>query len=408
MSDNQKTTGLDEDGPSKHFKMFEMMETILKQIMGQASVDDDDGSTETTVDPHLTLFSLMKENRTDTEEFRQAADAIFQKNYRPIQSNDEVPSVLRTLELSYTDINAATPSGLDKENAKSCIQPKSNKKKKKNRRALLEKKKGMVASLFHYTKEPWKLTLRPPLFYQLLFQGMSQEKLQMKPIGLWLSDDCADMNWKTWSVKEQFRLENITYKTEVLVDLSDNILLLDGSSIDAVEAFHAKYNKYENLFGETDRRLTEIIEVNEAMLQYLVRQGSEPAEIEKIEKMILGASDVLKKNQEMKFLHRIIDWAAVARDYKGILITPYDRSQFSFLGMHRHLGWFSIIDCASACIWDLSSVVNPKTKPSRKVTDLVFDYPKILEEDDEDQKNEAATNDDGTFPSGGATSLTRS
>lgn len=45
-----------------------------------------------------------------------------------------------------------------------------------------------------------------------------------------------------------------------------------------------------------------------------------------------------------------IDWEAVAKDHKGIVITPYQWEMR--LDMDWYYGW----DCASGCIWDVSAI----------------------------------------------------
>lgn len=48
--------------------------------------------------------------------------------------------------------------------------------------------------------------------------------------------------------------------------------------------------------------------------------------------------------------HNPIDWGRVKQDYSGIIITPY--LWRARMNLHWYYGW----DCASACVWDLSTV----------------------------------------------------
>jgi hypothetical protein len=191
---------------------------------------------------------------------------------------------------------------------------------------------------------------------------------------MWLSDDFAKTNWKSWCQAEEYRFDRLAYKTEVLVDLSDNILLLDGSSVEAVKAFHAKYkfDTYETRFYENQVSSLKTIIAN---LTSLIEKGKESGidnsplqfELHRVRKQLY---DTRRKEP---VIFNWIDWSVVMKDYKGILISPYDKGPFSLLGKHRHLLWYDSVDCASACIWDITCIID--TKASLKMTDLIAKEP---------------------------------
>ncbi len=47
-----------------------------------------------------------------------------------------------------------------------------------------------------------------------------------------------------------------------------------------------------------------------------------------------------------------IDWVKVREKFSGIIITPYQWN----LRLDRRTRWYYSWDCASACVWDLSTV----------------------------------------------------
>ncbi len=113
-----------------------------------------------------------------------------------------------------------------------------------------------------------------------------------KPVGLWISDESADISWSAWCSDENFPLRKIAHKIEL--DLT--YPLLELSSYNSIVDFN---NKYAAAFP-----------------------WSQTGEL------------------------RAINWYAVAQEYDGILITPYQwqaRHEFFW-----YYGW----DCASGCIWN--------------------------------------------------------
>ena len=60
------------------------------------------------------------------------------------------------------------------------------------------------------------------------------------------------------------------------------------------------------------------------------------------------------KTNDLENKPRYIDWCIISEKYSGILITPFIR-QYRFVKNHN---WYHTWDVASACIWDLFSIVN--------------------------------------------------
>jgi hypothetical protein len=148
--------------------------------------------------------------------------------------------------------------------------------------------------LYHYSAEPF--VLDP----QRVYQQEGHEKLQMKPRGLWLSvesDDEESFGWRDWCEREEFGLSRLTHRTELILQPA-HVLHLDSSA--ALLAFTRRYERTHDGFS---------------------------------------------------FFH-LMDWAAVAQDYRGLLIAPYDWN------LRLDLHWYYAWDCASACIWDCSTLVH--------------------------------------------------
>lgn len=118
-----------------------------------------------------------------------------------------------------------------------------------------------------------------------------------KPRGLWLSDETANLSWSEWCKGESWGLERLNHKTDFLCQTSSWLVLKNSNEILAF----------------TDEFSIEMYP---------------GAQINKI------------------------DWFRVVREYSGILITPYDYH----LRLHAETHWYYGWDCASACVWDLSTI----------------------------------------------------
>ena len=117
-----------------------------------------------------------------------------------------------------------------------------------------------------------------------------------KPSGLWVSDDDEEPNWKSWALAEDFNLPELKYCYRIELCKNANILKLTTQN--AIRRFTYKFGN-----------------VNHPIEKYLD-----------------------------------IDWNKVRTIYQGIIITPYQwKLRHTFLWYY---GW----DCASGCIWDISTV----------------------------------------------------
>lgn len=125
-----------------------------------------------------------------------------------------------------------------------------------------------------------------------------------KPAGIWLSDEVSNLGWRKWCSDEGFRQLQLKYEHTILCDAREWVVI---NNEDQFCAFHDEFQR--------------------------------PLEI----------GDKFSAIQ-------LIDWARVKKRYKGILITPY---QWEFRLTHMwYYGW----DCASACVWDCSTLRYMGTK----------------------------------------------
>lgn len=125
-------------------------------------------------------------------------------------------------------------------------------------------------------------------------QKYVNELFWIKPSGLWLSDE-SEYGWKQWCTNEQWGLDGLKHETKFQSD-TKNWLILD---------------------------------TNEKLIEFT-------------------------KQYSTKILPIItIEWDKVTKEYGGIIITPYQRS----LRLRSEVSsWYYGWDCASACVWDLSSL----------------------------------------------------
>lgn len=159
-------------------------------------------------------------------------------------------------------------------------------------------KTGTTIVLSHYSETPFALNRARQ--YQVDPHGGC-----FKPDGLWLSDDSDENNWKSWCQGNCSCLHELAFETRVHVNLSDNVLHLDGSNPRAVLEFQIKYRPRHKPHG--------------------------------------------------------VDWNAVVHDYKGIFISPYCYAVRDLLFWSFETYWFQAWDVPSACIWDLSCIIKTET-----------------------------------------------
>lgn len=117
-----------------------------------------------------------------------------------------------------------------------------------------------------------------------------------KPNGFWVSV-LGERDWPSWCMDEGFALDSLGAEHEVVLSESANIRLIE--SVDGLDEFFEAYRTA--LYPGDERR---------------------------------GA----------------INWAMVAEDYDGILITPYQ------YGRRLNAMWYYGWDCASGCIWNLDAI----------------------------------------------------
>jgi len=129
-----------------------------------------------------------------------------------------------------------------------------------------------------------------------LYPKEQKPEAAMKPEGLWVSDEDAETSWTSWCNDESFALDRLDRAHEITLAADHNVLIL--GDVAAIDGFTGSYGA--QLFGR------------------------------------LG----------------YIDWAAVASDYDGIIITPYQWSR----RMTQHTFWYYGWDCASGCIWEPSAI----------------------------------------------------
>ncbi len=118
-----------------------------------------------------------------------------------------------------------------------------------------------------------------------------------KPIGLWVTPEHVEMNWKEWCEAEGFSPQRLKYIHDVV--LSENANILRIKTNEELLAFDREYG--DTASGRPDR-------------------------------------------------YKNIKWYEVAEKYHGILISPYQwDSRFPLLWYY---GW----DCASGCIWNKEAI----------------------------------------------------
>lgn len=138
--------------------------------------------------------------------------------------------------------------------------------------------------LIHFSNRPF-----------IMEEKSYEQKIAIKPNGLWLSDESQKDSWFNWCQQEQFNLKNLKHRTEFDVD-TKHIFLIEN------------------------------------------------------EKELKAFNDIYAAPIDPTSTFLWPKWDKLSQNYKGIIISPY---QFKFrfdLNFLWYYGW----DCASGCIWDLS------------------------------------------------------
>jgi hypothetical protein len=117
-----------------------------------------------------------------------------------------------------------------------------------------------------------------------------------KPEGFWVSVD-GPCDWLEWTTSEDFGRGAIRHRVELVRDAK----VLFITNVVELDAFAKKYEKLYRIGSFTD-------------------QG--------------------------------IDWKAVAKDYHGIIIAPYQWER----RLSRYSKWYYGWDCASGCIWNPKAI----------------------------------------------------
>ena len=76
-----------------------------------------------------------------------------------------------------------------------------------------------TCALIHYSNAPVIMDDR-------IARGQDDEHGAIKPNGLWVSDE-DEFGWRSWCIKENFRLDMLTHAHEVTLSNTANILVLE-------------------------------------------------------------------------------------------------------------------------------------------------------------------------------------
>jgi len=148
-----------------------------------------------------------------------------------------------------------------------------------------------------------------------------------KPAGLWLSDeDDRDWSWSAWvsgnmntkEYRNRFRFEN-------KIEFKEDANILKISNVEEFDIFHDKYS-----FSLPSDHFAYQTVLSYGEIQHKFKTSNDSA----VE------------------ISKLIDWKRVAKEYQGILITPYVYERRT----SRY--WYYPWDCAGGCIWDTSCIAS--------------------------------------------------
>lgn len=163
--------------------------------------------------------------------------------------------------------------------------------------------------LIHYSFRP--LTAVPIFTQQAGGEGLNRGTgTFMKPMGFWVSAGDGDDSWRGWCESERFRLWNTLHKTEIVLKPDAKILRIKGKR--ELDKFHKKYSDQQDYEAEI-------------------------------------ALKIYKTNAGRSMYVR---WADVAKEYDGIVITPYIWER----RLDGPAQWYYSWDCASGCIWNADAI----------------------------------------------------
>lgn len=165
--------------------------------------------------------------------------------------------------------------------------------------------------LSHFSEKDFKFNINKE--YKI---DNSRKELQFfKPHGLWLSDELSDCGWKAWCKGEEVGLDRLKNEAKFKLNI-DNILLLN--TVKNVKEFTRKYG------------------------------------VSMAEALGIDVPTFAEETLNSFF----INWCKVKSDYSGIVLTPF----FWELRLDFDVHWYYYWDCASACIWDLSTLKEIKNE----------------------------------------------
>lgn len=179
--------------------------------------------------------------------------------------------------------------------------------------------------LRHYTDEPLKEIetvdqSKPPAYFSRGFA---------KPVGLWVSVK-GEYDWPAWIEEcSSWRVGQHEYK----VTLQPDAKLLHLTSPEELDAFTKKWADKKHPSWKWGQQLAK--EHNEHFSQ-MIKANPELTELLKFRQPMISA----------------IMWPKVAKEYQGIIISPYQWERRDFFGTFWYSGW----DCASGCIWDKEAI----------------------------------------------------
>ena len=180
--------------------------------------------------------------------------------------------------------------------------------------------------LYHYTGPGVGWEFEPDRQYTMMTDG------RLKPDGLWLTVDGPD-DWINWCAGENFRWPD----------------------------------------GFRERHRFEIVEWDRVLM---IPDANEV--------WVLGRKYPLDRPTVLSTKFGYVDWDAVAQDYAGVIIAPYQWSCRNEPETFWYYGW----DCAAGYIWDLSVVRHVESEAlsddflESKVPQWRKDYEREMAEDD--------------------------
>ena len=139
---------------------------------------------------------------------------------------------------------------------------------------------------YHWSKDP-----------VVLEHKQYAQEITIKPHGLWFD---VNKDWQRWCYQNEFNLDDLKHCHKVHITQMDKILYLRADK--DILAFSRKFGRQ---FPDMPTRYEYYIQV---------------------------------------------DWPTIAKEYAGILISPYNWG----LRLNNITGWYYGWDCASGCVWDTS------------------------------------------------------